>query len=200
MAVDGETVVREPRFPHEILEAYVRERLGRVVAVFGEDADKMLRPLTLGLTEQLSSYCDIVGGARLRLGDVTIREGACRSYIFADLTDRGAPLRLRDAMERFDGADYVGDNVDDFAWAVNARRWRFIDRYFGRLLDPLIKQVGTHMLTYYARRPYAKPQVGILRLLEGVDKTTLCIEFDDRSVDPREDVNPKDTRGRYQVQ
>lgn len=198
--MDEETVVLEPRYPHEVLEAYIRERLGRLVVVFGEDQNKMLRPLTLGLTEQLSSYCDIIGGSRLKLGEVTLREGEVRSYIFADLTDRGAPLRLRDAMERFDGAEYSGDNVDDFAWSINARRWRFVERYLSTLLEPLLKRVGTHLSSYYARRPYATPQVGMLRLLEGVDKTTLCIEFDDRSVDPRADVNPKDTVGRYRVQ
>ena len=201
MVVDGATAAqaREPQYPHEVLEAYVRERLGRLVDVFGEDADKMFRPLTLGLTEQLSVYCDLVSGARLKLGEVTVREGGKRTYIMAHLTDRGGPLRMRDATAHFEG-DYDGDWVNKFVDGVNARRWRFVERYLNSFLTPLLSRVRDTVITYYERRPHAKPNVGMLRFLEGVDSTLLCIEIDDRGVAAIDEAGTKDSPERYRVE
>lgn len=183
-----------PLNPHEVLNAYVTDRLGRLGTVFGALSDELFDRLVFGLTEQLGAYMDCVPGARLKLGEVRIRQGKVRSFLLAEVTDRGAPLRLRDAMANWT-AD--GDIPVDFVAMQNARKWRFIERYLSKIIEPLLKRSLLLLGEYYAARPGAQVQVGLIRLLEDVDRTHACVEFDDRTGGK---VSAAEARTRYAVQ
>lgn len=183
--------------PHELLFATVQERIGRRQKAFGALADDLLQPLVLGLTEQLSIYCESLP-ARLRLGGVRLRQGGERAYVLAELCDGRGPLRLRDATLRWQAvADQGTDNPWEFVHRQNARRWRFVDRYLSRLLLPLLTQVSECVIEYQLRCPGAVPTCGFMRILEDVAQTYLCVEIDDRSGEPK--PGSAETVGRYRV-
>lgn len=191
---------RPEEWTHDRLMAYVTDRIGRrdpatgtMIAPFGPLPEGLVTSLVLGLTDQLSAYCELTPGSDLKLGPVSIREGEQRSYLFAELTDRGQPLRLRETMARFELE--MESNFEAFAFNVNARRWAWVDRYLTRFLDPLLMRTVEVFETYYARRPHAKVTVGLVRFLEDVHQTKICAEIDDRSV-----YGTQDPRSRYLVQ
>lgn len=195
----AEQTIREPIFPHEVAEAYVRERLGGRMKLFDELADQhTFSNVLLGLVDQLSIYADMVPQSRLRLAGVRFRAGK-RSFVLVDLLDRGGPLRLRDATERW-GFD-VTDRPQDFVDVNNARRWRFLYRYLGSLIDPMFSQVANYMVAHrartYANLQKAQPlSVGLIRYLEDVHVTSWCCELDPLPEIP----GVPESRSRYFVQ
>ena len=182
-------------FPHQFLEAYLDEILGRRINVLGPLKDELLTPLVIGLMDQLSAYLDIHPGAHLTLHDVHIQHGAERSYLLAGLRDGGRPLRLRAAMQHW-GVDLISSRPEDFVEANIGRRWRFVD-HNRRLLEQLFTQLSDAIVSYYARRPGAQLQTdgGMPRFLEGVDTTWLTLELDDRG-----EQKLTDKTERYRVQ
>jgi hypothetical protein len=177
--------------PHELLLGYLADSLGRRRELLGED---LFEPFVLGLCDQLSAYGACTPFAELAFRDVILRDGAERSYIFASIYDRGRPLRLRRAMATWTGED-TGDYVDDWVGSVNARRWWFVNKCFHHFLSPLIARFADRLSMYYALRPGAQVNAGIVRICEDVDRTVIVAEIDDRS-----EPDPKDSAGRYKVQ
>lgn len=173
---------------------YVADSIGRRQERFGEFADDLFIPLVRSVSDQLSIYNDIRQYARLRVHDVRLWEGAERTYILVGLRDGRGPLRLKDAKQRW-AIKLDTSREMELSQHINGRRWRFIDRWLGAFMGPLLSQVSDALAEYYARRPYAKPRVGIIRFLEGIDTTYLCVEIDDRS----EQTN-REQSGRYRVQ
>lgn len=182
----------EPQHPHELLAAFAADRCGRVADGVSVFARGLFGKVLLGITEQLGIYCDCVPGARLRLGRVTLREGTDRTYLFAALTDRGGALRLRDAMHIWTAP---GDIPVDFVEQTNARRWRFLDRYNSGIVAPLMGKMHDRLAAYYAERLGATFNFDLIRFLEGVDCSYLCIEIDTRGA-----PSTRDDAARYRVQ
>jgi len=181
--------------PHDLLIEYTAEALGRRMRVFEDFSDEFFRPFLLGLTDQLSIYYQIQPFARLRLGEVVVREGRRRSYALIGITDRGGPLHLRTVTQRWDMQ--LKNDTGDFVGQVNGRRWHFLDRHLHELLGPLLRQVADRMATYFAYRPYSKMNGGMVRFLEGIDQSYIAAEFDERQENP----GPTDTAGgRYLIQ
>lgn len=184
----------QARPPHEVLVEYVGDALGRRRAAFGDAlVPELFEKIVLGVTDQLSGYMQCCPGAQLRMGEASLKHGATRSYILVQVDDRGAPLRLREATQRF---DILASSDDTLVFQVNSRRWAFVDRHFHSLLEPLLTRIADTVVTYYRQRPYAKPTAGIIRFMEDVHRTVLVTEIDDRS-----EVVPgaKDTVGRYHL-
>lgn len=170
--------------PHDVAEAVVIERLGRRREALGILGERVLIPLVLGLTDQLSAYLDCRPTARLAVGEVHLRQGAERAYLLVALRDRGRPLRMRGVMSGWDVATALPAGGPD-AWVEqqNARRWRFLD-HNRELLARLFERAADAVMAYYARRPgvHLEPAADAMpRLIEGVDATYLTLEFDDRS-------------------
>lgn len=187
-------MVTESLNPHELLACYLRERLGKKAEWLQAMQAELFDSLIVGVTDQLSAYEESTLGAQISLGEVKIREGKVRSYLLANVRDRAGPLRLRDALRRWD-ITLTTSNEFELAARVNARRWRFVDRYLSRVIEPLIRGAATSLGEYYARRPGGNTRVGLLRILEDVDKTWLCAELDVREIETPKDIY----RQRYSV-
>lgn len=181
-------------YPHELLERYCADRMGRRADLFGHFADDLFIPLVRAVADQLSVYYDQRPFARLRCREVTLREGAERTYMLLRLTDWRGPVRLNEAFSTW-RIHLDTNNPMELAGHVNGRRWRFIDRWMGRFFAPMLEKVADQMVEYYQRRPYAVPKAGIMRFFEGIDATWLCIEIDDRST-----PTTRDEAARYRVQ
>lgn len=166
--------------PHELFAAAARDAVGGRAKLFGDLTEDLFEKIVIGVTDQLSGYLQVMPHARFRLGAVNLREGSVRSYVLAQLTDRRSPLRLHEAMLRWED-DPAGGSEDDFVEAVNGRRWYFANRYLNRLMVPMMLRIADAVASYYERRPGAKLNVDLIRLCEDVDKTYLVIELDDRS-------------------
>jgi len=189
--------------PHLILERYVNDRLGRVRDMFAESGtEDMYSNMVNGVAEQLSCYMASVGGAKLKAGEVRLRVGKTRSYVLVEVRDRGGPLRLRDAMRQWAAAENNfkasddGDTSMDWAFRTISRRWRFIDRCFDSVVEPLVRGMAEQVTTYFARKPYAMINCGLVRILEDVDRSYICAEIDDQGGHNQKDVS----RSRYEVQ
>ncbi len=169
--------------------------LGRRVALLGSMKDSVVMPIATGLSDQLAAYLDCRPSAVLSIGDVTLREGADRTYLFAALRSHGAPLRLRGTLEGWQPGIET-NRPQDFVAMHAARRWRFIERH-RRLLERLFARIGDALVTYYARKPYAVlgSQHAMHRILEGVDSTYLAIELDEKTK-----PTAQDQPNRYNVQ
>ena len=166
--------------PHELIVAYVADTLGRRREAFGTElVDDLFRKIVLGVTDQLSAYLQCCTGARLAIGEVTLRHGRTRAYLIAQLSDRAGPLRLREAMRRWD--IMATDSESTLVFDVNGRRWNFIDRYLHRLLEPLLIKLSDKVALYYRMHPNAKRTAGIIRFMEDVHRTVLVAEFDERA-------------------
>jgi hypothetical protein len=181
-------------FPHEYLEAYVLDILGRRVQLLGSMKETVVMPIATGLSNQLAAYLDCRPSAALSIGDVTLREGANRTYLFAAIRSHGALLRLRSTLMGWQQPEDTND-VNAFVQMHVARRWRFIERH-RRLLERLFARIGDALVTYYARKPNAVlgSQHAMHRILEGVDSTYLAIELDERT-----EVKTSDQPNRYNV-
>lgn len=185
----------QTRPPHEILIDYVGDTLGRRRQAFGATiAEDLFEKLVLGVTDQLSAYQQCCTGAKLRVGQVTLRHGATRSYIVAPIEDRRSPLRLRDAMRRW---DMIGSSNAMLVLDVNSRRWNFVDRNLHRVLDPLLRQIADRLIEYYGSRPHAKRTVGMIRFIEDVHRTVLVAEIDERN---EAELGKADAQSRYLMQ
>ena len=180
--------------PHELLNEFLAFHVGRRTDLFGEFYDTLWEPLVQAVSDELSIYLDMTPFARLRVGQVYIREGAERAYLFVQMRDRGGPLNVLGVMSRW-GWD-VPTYTYELANLVNGRRWNFLDRCLTSVMLPLLTSVADALGNYYQRKPYAKPAAGLIRWLEGVDSTLLCAELDDRSLPTRTGEN----RSRYLVQ
>lgn len=178
---------------HELLELYVKERVGRPGERLSTFACDLFRPLLIGVVEQLSVYAEMTPGARLSAHEARIRSGPGRTFILLELRDRGGPLRLREATQRFDME--IDNQVDHFARDIGARRWRFVERNLTRVIEPAVRNVLSAVDAYYASHPYAVLEFGLTRLLESVEATYLCCEIDVR--EKRE--GPKETAASYRV-
>ena len=188
------------RNPHELLVAYVGDTLGRRREQFGEVVtDDLFGKLVLGVTDQLSAYLQCVQGARLSVGEVTLRHGRTRAYLIAPISDRKSPLRLRDAMRRW---DMIGSSDIDLILDVNGRRWNFVDRYLHRVLYPLLTRIGDRVADYYRENPAAKRTVGMIRFMEDVHRTILVAEIDERDAVllGQEKLGGAESLGRYYLQ
>ena len=166
-------------FPHEHLEAHLRELMGRRLAVLGPWMDTLLGPLIVGLSDQLSIYQDQLGRpARLRLDGLHVRETSTRTHVLVGLRDHYAPLRLRAHVARWDSVP-DSSRAEEWVRANLARRWRFIERNH-RLLDDLFTQLADQLLTYAAQRPRTRllGSGGLNRLVEDIDRTWLVIDFE----------------------
>ena len=181
-------------FPHQLLERYVADHIGRRADLFGDFADDLFVPLVQGISDQLSIYVDVRPYARLSIAAVTLQEGAERCYVLIGIQDRGNPLRLVGTMEHWD-MPLQTNTPTELGELINGRRWRFIDHWLGRFVEPLLCGVADIMVEFYQRKPHATPKAGMIRFLEGVDMTHLCVEIDDRSVPTTNDV-----ASRYRVQ
>jgi hypothetical protein len=184
----------EAAAPHYLLERYLADHLGRRADLFGELADDLFIPLIRALSDQLSVYCDVRPYAVFGVRDLTIREGATRSYVLVALTDRGAALRLQAVFEHWDIPS--ANTPAEFVSLVNGRRWRFIDHHLAQFVAPLLERIATSLAAFYVRKPHAQPKAGLIRLCEGVDATWLVLEVDLREPEQLE----RDTPGRYLVQ
>jgi hypothetical protein len=186
----------QERAAHSVLVEYVGSALGRRTAAFGDAlVPELFEKIVLGVTDQLSGYMQCCPSARLRLGTATLRQGAVRSYVLIPVSDRGAPLRLQEATQRWDMI--ATDSASTLVFEVNGRRWAFIDKYFHALLEPALTRIADAVITYYYRRPHAQPTAGLIRFMEDVHKTLLVTEIDDRS---ETELGKADTVGRYYLQ
>ncbi len=179
--------------PHLEIECTLHDLMGRRKEVLGP-MQPVLIDTAVGLADQLSVYLDQRSWAKLKLRDVGLREGKERSYIFVGLSCGAGPLRTREVNESWD-LD-VGNDPVDMVWMVVARRWRFIDKY-KRLLEDMFRRVGDQMVTYFERRPFAVIEPApdsAVRIIEGVDKTFVVFEFDDRS-----ETQTKDSEARHRL-
>ena len=166
-------------FPHEYLQAYLRELMGRRTAVLGPWMDTILGPLVIGLADQLSIYQEQVGHpADLRLSGVQIRETTHRTHVLIGLRDHHAPLRLRRHVERWDCTPDTS-RPQDWVLANIARRWRFIERH-SKLFEQLFSRLADQLLCYATQRPRSRllGTGGMNRLVEDLDRTWLVIDLD----------------------
>lgn len=189
--------------PHEYLTAWLIDALGRRAALFGTSLDESIRPLVIGVADQLAIYTTLRPFARLGTGRPGLREGAQRSYVLVPVHDGGKPLRLQQTMQWW--APAADTNwLPVFVESIVGMRWRFIWRHLA-LLHALVTGVADMVLVYYLRRGTTASwyrmrerrcmQIGLLRILEDVDRTWLCVEIDDRSEEAA-----RDTVDRYRVQ
>ena len=164
--------------PHEILTAYVRERTGAYH--FAERWADLFDAATQGIVEQLAVYCDLVPSSRIRADRAVLREGFHRDFVMIRLYDRGKPLRLRDATERWAHDTTIDtDSPNDFVWRVNARRWRFVERHWHQVIEPVVRSLGECLNAYWPEGRKGKlPRAGQIRLLEDVDATFLTINLE----------------------
>lgn len=180
--------------PHQLLDRYCADRIGRRQDLYGQFSTSLFSPLVHAVSDQLSIYLDQRPFAHFRCRSVALREGQERAYLLAALTNRDAPLRISAAMDGWDIQLRTNEEME-LAKLINGRRWRFIDKWMGKFFAPLLEQIADTMLEYYARKPYAVPRAGIIRFIEGVDHTYLCCEVDDRSI-----ADQRDPAHRYRVQ
>lgn len=186
----------QARPPHEVLIEYVGESLGRRRDAFGHDLeDDLFQKVVLGVTDQLSAYMQCCTAARLSVGRATLRHGATRSYVLIPIADRKGPLRLRDAMRRWDMM--ATDSDSSLVLDVNGRRWAFVAAHWHSVLRPLLERMADSVVAYYRWRPLARPTVGIIRFCEDVHRTVLVSEIDDRTAPV---LGAKETASRYWLQ
>ncbi len=180
--------------PHELLAEFLGYHLGNRMALFGPFLDDLFLPLAQAVADELSIYLDINPYARFKIGEIRIREGAQRAYLFVEVKDRQGPLKMRGTMEHWEQP--ITSN-DPAVWVsqINGRRWHFVEGNLGRVMEPLLRGVADSLVTYYARRIRAVPKAGLLRWTEGIDQTFLVVEIDDRSMQ-----SPKDSLSRYNFQ
>lgn len=154
--------------PHELLVSAAQWMVGSALP-----AD-ILDPLTTGVVEQLSVYEQVVPAATVRLRRTWVKPGEGAWYVMAELSDRGRPLRLRDAFLLWRVAV---SNEHDFVATVNTRRGHFVERHLSSLLAPLWRRVADLLVAVRREHPYTVPALGTVRLLEDVERTVLCIEL-----------------------
>lgn len=181
---------------HEMIDAYVSQTMGRRRLALGPIGDEIAN-LAVGLADQLSAYHEVHPTRRVRVHRAVIREGQERAYLFVALrVGRRRPLRLQAALAGWD-QPCDSSNPLDFVWAVNARRWRWLDR--SRLfIERLFVTIADAVLAYYERRPYARLVPApdrTTRIVEGVDDTFVVVEFDDRSP-----ASTKESQTRHRLQ
>lgn len=180
--------------PHELFVAAVEDALGRRTVLFGQMSDDFLAPLVRGVADELSIYLQMRPAAKLSASRARLLEGHSRTYVLTDVQDRKAPLRLNAEFDRWN-IRLETSGPKGLVDSVNARRWYFANREMHRFLLPLLTDMSDVLVEYYLRRPYAVPKCGIIRWLEGIDATTLCVEVDDRS-----QPSKGDWADRYRVQ
>lgn len=187
-------------YPHQLVEAHIRTVMGARMRLFDSlTNENMFTSMLMGLVDQLSIYCDVMHAAEVKTRYVWFKTGMQRCFLMVELVDRGAPLRLRDATDRwsFD----IGNTERDFVAVNNARRWRFVEEYLTKLIEPTFSRIGDYLLAHQARKydtrvGYRKVELGLVRYLEGVDATIWCAE-----IDPLPEVpGVPDSRSRYLVQ
>lgn len=181
--------------PHELLAAYVRERTG--AAHFAERWGDLFDKATIGVVEQLSIYCDAVPRARIRSDMPRVIEGHHKDFVMIPIRDRGGPIPLRDATKRW-ASTRLDDTANpyDFVHRTNARRWRFVDRNFHTLIDPMVRHLVERLDAYWPESRHGRmPQSGMVRVLEDVNAAYVVFNLDH---DP---ARVKDVwRSEYQVQ
>lgn len=180
--------------PHELLAEFLGFHLGNRMALFGPFLDDLFLPLAQAVADELSIYLSVRPFAKLRVGDVRVREGRERSYLLIPVTDRHGPLDMRGTFARWEQPIRT-NRAEDWVADVNGRRWFFIGKCLSSVMEPLLRRVADSMTTYYVRKPYTVPKAGILRWIESVDQTFLVAEVDDRSL-----RGPRESASRYLIQ
>lgn len=158
-------------------------------------AAEALRPFMKGFVDQMSIYLQCVPFARLSAGEVHIRVGAERSYVLCELRDRRRPLRVREVSATWD-VYMQSSRIDEFVGRTNARRRKFLDTCMHTMLRPLCRGIAVRLDEYFSRRPYARPEFSMARILEDVGNSVFCIDFDERGVPLKTDTYKQ----RYMVQ